>query len=58
MTDNVNLWRELLKELPKGKVSVIANDPENSEIARQLTAVIESKNIGERFYESMDKNKA
>ena len=35
-----NLFRQMLKERPRGKVKIIANDPEEQHLADQLTLLV------------------
>lgn len=32
-----NIWRDLLKDLPKSKLKIISNDPKDQNIADQMT---------------------
>jgi len=38
-----NLFREMLKDLPKGKIEIIPDDPKDQEISDQMGALINLK---------------
>lgn len=39
---NHNLLREMLKEMPKGKIEIIPDDPKDQQVANQMSDVLNS----------------
>lgn len=51
---NHNIFRKLLKELPKPKNEVIASDPKDIEIAKQMSLFINFKIVESRDEEYIE----
>lgn len=44
-----NLFKEMLKDLPKGKIKIIPDDPKDKEISKQFESLINWQTVSEIF---------
>ncbi len=49
----MNIFKEILKELPESKIEVVPNDPKDQEVADQMTALLRYQNTLETTVRSV-----
>lgn len=45
----MNIFKEILKELPESKIEGVPDDPKDQEVANQMTQLIRHASMGVKF---------